>query len=64
VINANTTSAPRCRYRLVFRGRPHCGHRDLPPYLRAVTDAECGRCPHRSKDKKQQEAKNADTIHN
>ncbi len=45
-------SVTPCAYRIVYKGRPHCGHRDLPPYLRAVTEAECGRCPHAQMGKK------------
>jgi|LFRM01.1.fsa_nt_gb hypothetical protein len=43
----------KCRYRLVFRGRVHCGNSELPPYLRVVADAECKICKYRCKDVKQ-----------
>jgi len=40
----------RCKYRLVVRkGFYHCMAVEMPPYLRRVTEAECGRCRHSQK---------------
>jgi len=36
----------RCEFRHVRKGRFYCMAVDLPPYLRVVTEAECGRCRH------------------
>jgi len=36
----------RCEFRHVRKGVLHCMAVELPPYLRRVTEAECGGCRH------------------
>lgn len=39
----------RCEFRYVRKGRFYCMAVELPPYLRAVTESECGGCRHSQK---------------
>lgn len=44
--NCESPVVIKCKYRMRFRNRHHCGHHDMPPYLRTVSKEECVVCPY------------------